>query len=89
MPPAMAQLREYAAPAVSVPVAGQLKLNSAITVPLTVTVAVCPVGVVLSVTLIVALNGPATVGVPLITSELPDTLIPNPDGKEPALSAPV
>ena len=55
--------------------------------PLTVVVAVCGVGVPLSVTLIVALKEPATLGVPLITTVLPVTLIPKPPGNAPALIA--
>jgi hypothetical protein len=83
------QFSEYATPAVTVPNAGQLNPSVVTTVPLTVAVAVCGVGVALSVTLIVALNGPATLVVPLTTTVLPLTLTPNPDGKVPALSAAV
>lgn len=64
-----------------------VSVGAPVTVPLTVAVAVCAVGVVLSVTLIVALNAPAAVGVPLITTVLPDTLIPTPAGNAPALIA--
>jgi hypothetical protein len=55
-------------------------------VPLTVAVAICGMGVPLSVTLTVALNIPAAVGVPPIAIVLPDTLSPSPDGSAPALN---
>jgi hypothetical protein len=59
-------------------------------VPLTVYVAVSGVGVLLSVTLIVAVKGPTTFVVPLTTTVPPPvTLTANPDGNAPELSAAV
>lgn len=71
------------------PLAGLIEVSvggELTTVPLTVAVAVW-VGVLESVTLIATLNEPAAAGVPLITTVLPDTLIPSPAGNAPELGA--